>query len=394
MDRERATQQFQPIETTDPHEYDIKFIDQLKGLMFFYAEKQSEKHPDLDFAHILHSTTPLYNELQDRYNVANQDDLDSNFEKYLNELAVSINEAYKNRKNGWEEEVLKIIKSEEEKFPYPPSNTTEQKRDHEEKCGILKYNTRTGVWWFKEAGYDNKDDFIDVHFESLVLKGKEKIDPNEILESFKKLAGTIVDKYPQTRAITGTSWLLSHPLVEKLGGFGFHILKNDLPQNGLYTWLQFMDRNGKISQKRVNQLLETGEIPVQAKTAYIPVEEFLQTYLPQERRGEITLKEVDQEWKNTTEQLTKEDHKLRDDWKDGKITNLKKFLSELPTIQKIFEKAGIWNDFVNILTAAYEAKLKWEEIRNNYHEQLASMPKKIEDILESDKYLIKKIIIN
>jgi hypothetical protein len=61
-------------------------------------------------------------------------------------------------------------------------------------------------------------------------------------------------------------------------------------------WGQFQDSKGQLVQERVSKFLETGEPPYMVATGIIDILDFLKKYLPQERKGEVVLKEKNKDF--------------------------------------------------------------------------------------------------
>ncbi len=373
---------FKPIEATDFERHMESYKERLSDVMFLYAEKLMEETGNENFGDILYKNSPLFNKLQDRYSLARHNDatLPSTWE-YMQKIEEQVNQIHSDHAKNWQQEIKKLI--DEAENQWPPLPTKEHEHDPNMSAGLIKYNPKSDLPWAHTAGYSNEDEFIDVHFEPFFKSGKADLNDQDVFQSLSKLAEIIVDKYPQTRAVIGTSWLLSHPRTQILG---FHPVDSPIPQNGMHVWLQFMDRNGQINERRVKQLLEAGQMPYPAAAGYIPIEEFLEKFLPLERRGEIHLKEIGPEYKHMRREMNEELEKLRNDWDSGQISDAKQYLEGTALVKKYLLQAGVLENFLSILSASLIEKLTWGQLKDKYSDEITQISHKLETEFAKDKY--------
>lgn len=183
-------------------------------------------------------------------------------------------------------------KKAKDKFPDKWREITERPKNEDGKiknrAGIIDFESLKGVhntdnrrakMALRKEGFSEFDDFLEIHLPAQ-FGAEVKISPKTIKESLARLAEMIINKYPETRAIVAVSWLLDHPIFQRF-------IKMEIISEGSINWRQLIGNNGQIEQARVEKLFSTGKMPYKNLIGYIPIEEFLQEYLPAERRGEI-----------------------------------------------------------------------------------------------------------
>lgn len=273
---------------------------------------------------------------------------------------------------------------------------------NQNKAGIFEFNlldennnriNEDLVGELVKAGYSKSDDFLEIHIPDIFAADKP-FGPETVKESLSKLAETIVDKYPQTRAIVGVSWLLGHRAVKRV--VDFQILKEGAP-----NWRQLIDKEGQIDQNKLKVLVEKNELPYKNLYGYLDTEDFLRRFLPAERKGRITLKTVNEDWleKNGDyEKLMKEDsRKFAADWDQGKLHSREDLLASLeraPHFKDFLERAGIFSDLVRALESSLEKTR--EEFNKKNLALLAELNEKSQSFfkeLKKSKYLDKEVII-
>jgi len=183
------------------------------------------------------------------------------------------------------------VEKESESFPEITDETSLY-----EHAGLIKYSLGSGAHNELDVfGIPKSANTISMHFDSLFKqKASQETSVKNTFSgsSFALLAKDIVDKYPTVQAITADSWILDTSIAKRIG---FHVYDRETNQmsTALSFWGQFINENGQINMKRVDQFLKTGEPPYKLCHGYIPTIEFLKKYLPIDKRGKIMLKEVD-----------------------------------------------------------------------------------------------------
>jgi len=193
----------------------------------------------------------------------------------------------------------------------------------EKETKIIKFNEVDNIEKSSEGKFKNltddgflkSDHFLEVHFDSFYSIDEKNLGPDLIKKDLSVIAEQIVKEKPEIAAVIGESWLLDTPIASRLG---FKKSKDDSRlENDFPTWLQFIDKNGEINQKRFKQLLENGKIPFKNTIAYIPVEDFLKMYLPEGLRGKVILKKINPEHIQEKEELDKQIMSLKDIWHEA-----------------------------------------------------------------------------
>ncbi len=247
-----------------------------------------------------------------------------------------------------------------------------------------------------DLGFSKSDQFLEVHFEEFYRNDEKNIGPELITNDLAALAKYIVKERPETAAVIGRSWLLNTPIANRLG---FIEIKDDStqPQNDFTTWLQFVDKNGEIDQKRFNKFLETGELPFTSVKAYISVEEFLKKYLPDDLKGKITLKEIDKDKEQEQANYEEEMSELRDNW-NFLLTNDSSF--EIFSSNKILNKRldSLSSDdkekYLSYFKKMFEQKISLKDFYKYKDAEIEAMDKRLRENRQAALYKNKEIIID
>lgn len=224
---------------------------------------------------------PLYNQLP-------EGKIDDNSPEYIKRRVGELNALI----NYLEVEQKKV----KNKFPDKWREMTKRPRYEDGQiknmAGIIAFDSLKGNYnpdirqieaALRQEGFLEFDDILEIDLPT-GIEVKEKLSPKTIRASLTSLAEKLINEYPKTRAIVAESWLLSHPIFQRF-------IKMKIIGEGGINWRQLIGSNGQIEQTRVQELFSTGKMPYRNLIGYIPIEEFLQQYLPAERRGEIKLKE-------------------------------------------------------------------------------------------------------
>ena len=262
---------------------------------------------------------------------------------------------------------------------------------NKERAGIISFDVNTGEKLsdlFKDTDYDfdKNDHFLQLHLRPLFTLQYGKQEENIFSSnSLKELAVNIIDKYPETKGIVGQSWIMDTSIAQRVG---FKILKkeNICPH---HFWGQFQDANGQLVQSRVNQLMETGQPPFKIATGIVDTIDFLKMYLPQERKGEVTLKE-----RNPDFDFQDFYHgKIRtffDDYDNHSIKDIEVFLNQNEYL-KIFLDTKEGGSLSNFLIQAKANDLKMKDLMRNddYLKQVESFNK----FINLKMFISKKVFI-
>ncbi len=85
-----------------------------------------------------------------------------------------------------------------------------------ETVGLIGLKHIKGNNYQAIEGIKKSDDLLELHFEDAFISGTQP-KAEQIKKWLSKIAEIIVDKYPETTAIVGKSWIMSHPIMERLG---------------------------------------------------------------------------------------------------------------------------------------------------------------------------------
>lgn len=246
-----------------------------------------------------------------------------------------------------------------------------------------------------KVGFSKLNSFIEIHMEKFYLSGEKNLSIDLIKKDLGVIAERIIDKEPEVAAIIGGSWLLDTPIAKYLG---FQRIDNKKsPVNDFSTWMQFIDKNGQIDQKRFNQLLESGEPPYKSVRAYIKTEDFLRKYLPEDRRGKVTLKEIVSERRNFFLERSSHLKVLAKTWDQS-------CLDDVPFSDLIEGNKGLdyslsflseaeRKKYLDFLEKMHRNKISWSSIPSLRSEALEVIYEKMKEKIKEDVYQDKELFI-
>lgn len=247
----------------------------------------------------------------------------------------------------------------------------------------------------EKFGFSKTDHFVEVHVEDFYNTGEKNLGPELIKSDLGVVAEYIIDKEPEAVAVIGKSWLLSTPLANRLG---FEKIEDDATkQNDFSTWLQFIDKNGQINQKRFNEFLKTGELPYKSVKAYIPTEEFLKKYLPENRRGKVILKEINKDRKDFWDKLQSKAQSIKTDWDDLLKNNgdFEDFITNHKILNELFDFVAPDDkaEYFNFFKIMYDKRIPWTEFYDNKSENIKKIDEKINKVMKEDMFKDREVVI-
>jgi hypothetical protein len=268
---------------------------------------------------------------------------------------------------------------------------------------VLKFNDITNIQAdaeenyqdLEKLGFSKFDHFIEVHVEDFYNSKQSNLGPELIKSDLKLIAEYIIDKKPETAAIIGRSWLLNTPLASRLG---FKPIEdNKTKQNDFSTWLQFIDKNGEINQKRFNQFLKTEELPYKSVKAYILTEDFLKRYLPESRKGRLILKKRSGDREGFWYKLQNDAQSLKLEW-DNLLKNnddFDSFIKNNELLNEILNFLGQQDkiSYVGFLKKMYNDNILWAEFYKYKDENIKKIDKKFRQFMKDDLYKEKEVFI-
>lgn len=244
-------------------------------------------------------------------------------------------------------------------------------------------------------GFSKLDHFVEIHVRDFYSTGEKSFGPELIKNDLATVAEYIVDKEPTTEAVIGKSWLLNTPLADRLG---FKKIEDDtIKQNDFSTWLQFIDKNGQIDQKRFNEFTKTGELPFKSTKAYMSTEDFLRKYLPENRRGKIILKELNNEGKDFWLRMQTEAQLIKNGWNDLLKNNgdFEIFILKNKTLNELLDFVSPENkeEYLNFFKTMYDKKIPWAEFHKHKSENINKVDEKINEDRDNILFKDKEVFI-
>lgn len=400
-----------PIEAEDNEAREEKLNEKIEQISLVYAHKKwqevKEKIPDYKFSEALKFYSPTENIILKP--VFNLDGFDFNkykdkIDTFLNDLYKEVDELTYSGEINFEELLVLINLKKNSIVEYlglGDLKKYEQGGDKKE-TKIVKFNELTDVEnannsnykILPDLGFSKSDKFLEVHFDNFFRTNVVNLGPELIKDDLAKLAEMIVKEKPEIAAIIGQSWLLSTPIAGRLGFK--RIEDNSNQQNNFSTWLQFVDRHGQIDQKRFDKFLETSELPFKSVKAYIPVEEFLKMYLPENLRGKVVLKEIDKNKEEEFENIANEMTFLRNVWDD--LINSGSDFESLISYEILNKALNLLSQedrdkFLVFLKKMFEQGVKMDDLNRYQDSEIIEINQKINQKMRSGLYRDREIIV-
>lgn len=280
---------------------------------------------------------------------------DQLLEKYQNEITKFHHED----RSHWVERTMKLLSEKRKevenlKQTGAINNNEDESLDLDErhgKAGLINYDVNDGYKYrFKDSeipvDIENKDTCIEIHFDPLFKKSLKDTNINIFSSnSLGQLAIKIVDRFPETKAIIGESWLMDTPIAQRIG---FKIYKREKYNKLPSFWSQFINSNGQVDNARVKQFLETGEAPYSVALGAIDTVEFLKKYLPKEYRGKIILREINPNIKEEWFESKKAVKSIFRGWDESNEEEIKKLINDNPIIKK-FDSTTFGEHFIDFI---------------------------------------------
>lgn len=380
----------QKIETPDIIDHENELGKRLSMVMLAFAEKkylaEKEINPEIKISDIIEANTDLFFSLENV--MLYERNLSPNeIATWKDNFKQKIDAIYE-QSGDWMLLVRNLFNEETEKYQTPRENQTPK-----EFAGAINYNLRQGGHGLEEYGFDrNLDQALEIHLEQLFKHPDKKLTTREILDSFSKLAEIIVDKFPQVKLIIAESWLMDHPLFKKLG---FQMTDKASDLRTASHWLQFVDKDGQIDKKKVDELLQTGEFAYQSRVAYFPIIDFLTRYLPAERKGKpIILKDIKPGFKESGIDIEAEGKKFSQAWLKLKIEDLDKFKESFPLLTTLMEKLGLFDEFIASMKRMKERGDDWGQGRAKEIDFFNKFEQRRNEYIQKEGVIEKEIIIN
>lgn len=402
------------VESQDKKERQEKLFKKIEEISFVYAneeyKKEKEKNSEYKFSKAVKNFTPIENiiiQLTNRlegFNFSeNKEKIDLFFEKLYQEIDNIYNPDIENI-----ESILDLVDKKRGEFiKYLNAESLKEidfgKKDKETK--IFSFNKINNIEFDQEGRYKNLlnknfsafGKLIEVHIDDFYSSGNNALGFELIKSDLSKIAERIIDFTPEVSAVVGRSWLLDSPLSKKIG---FQVLENDedFPPNDFSTWLQFIDKDGNISQKRLEDFIKNKKIPYKSIVAYIPVEDFLKRYLPEDRRGKIALKKINKERLILYEKIKTDSSKIKVNWNEliEKEIDFGIFFEEATALKFLldFLDGKDKKKYLDFLKNMFSHKIEWENFNKYKDEEIEKIDKKIEKLVSDDLFEDYEVLID
>jgi hypothetical protein len=339
-----------PIETQSIEEHEkileekmteiqLEYIDKLaQEKILPFNETLEEKVDVKDIGVLLSKCTWILQELKHQYDSRTSDGFDKNArdlfqQKIVDTVSIFFKEDHKN----WIEKTEEFIKNEIEKLGPIQKKEKQDNNQDIKKIGLIEFGIEDNLGHLLPNSNLEDSPYVSIHFPEL-YKQKDNDVKNlfsvNLSKSLGELAQKIIDKYPETKAIVGESWLMSTPVAQRIG---FTIIDHNSKRGlGGQFWGQFINSTGQIDNERVSKFLKTGEPPYKVSTGVMMIEDFLRKYLPEEKRGKIILKDLNQSFNKEFKKESETAYKIFENW-DKSIEE---------DIGKIFFENKIFGDFL------------------------------------------------
>lgn len=268
-------------------------------------------------------------------------------------VAGRISEVYKNNKNHWKEEALKIINDSinglgEKKRGY--------QKNEEKRSGLINFNLHKAEG-LSEFGFGKNDDFISIHFKELHEQKNDNESIKNIFsgDSLSNLASSIVKDYPQVKAIVAKSWLIDSPIGKRIG---FTVTKRyEKVTNNNGFWGQFISEKGELNKEKMKRFIETGKAEFYPAKGFIKTEDFLKKYLPKKERGIVNLKGKTKEAVKFEKEFNIITEKVKSNWINISFNEILEILNSNSDLSDYF-KTKDGEDFLIMMRAFKDSGIK------------------------------------
>jgi hypothetical protein len=323
-------------------------------------------------------------------------DGDSNQSELLslkNKILDAISVLYEKDHEHWIEKTEKMVNEELKGYSKKENQNDDNKLEN--KAGLISFDMGSGFdHVFPGSDIRDEDVCLNIHFEAFYKqesKDKKKFSKNSLEESLEELALKIVDEHPETKVIVGESWLMSTPIAKIIG---FTIYNKKLPfANGPF-WGQFIDKNGQIKKEEISNFLETGEPPYQIALGAIKVEDFLKTYLPNERKGEIILKELTKEALDFSKDFNRVSNELEDKFDVFSFDEIVDLMNSNTILANYF-KTEDGKEYMGLIKKVKELNIKRSEVKFLQYKNMDEIKNKFNKYVDENrnKYTERKVLI-
>ncbi len=383
------------INAEDPQEHERLLYEKLSEIQLYFAgQKFSQEvltNPEIKFTQILDQYTTIISDLSNEYNQTEGANEDA-WQEFLQPILVNIDQIHHDHQEDWHTQIFQLVLSKKNFLKELKKKDKPISNNQERSIGPIRHNISDNRETnLEEYGIKKSDECLEIHVEEFFKKAETELNPENLHIWFGKLAEEIIDKYPKVKFITGTSWLMDTPVAKRLG---FQITDKAFTHHSQSTWLQFIDQNGQINHNRLKKLLETGDFLYKVRFGFMTVEDFLQKFLPADRRGqEIVLKEINKDWEEFHIALNKEGKQLKNDWSNLSMADLDNLETKFPKMVEFLKKVDIKTEFFSVLRKMKELNLSFPEGREKFKNEFDQFQIIVNKFVEETVYQDKKIVI-
>jgi hypothetical protein len=289
------------------------------------------------------------------------------FENFWTATLEEINVIYERKAEMWEDEMLNLLTKKAVTTNFINQDHPGEKN---KRAGFLNYEFGKGKIGYEKFGIDRMDSLIEIHFEEAYLQDGSL----NLGKSLEELAKKIIEEYPETQYIVGRSWILDHKISQRIG---FEIMERTEGLNNFSTWYQLMDKDGQINEKRLARFERDGRLPFQVALGIIPVEKFLELYLPDEMRGKIKLKEIRKEERERAKNLRKLGEVFEKKFKQMSREEAISFFKKTSLLDENFKNNEL-KEYLNFLYDAREQGIDLADIGKHYLDKIEAFKKNME----------------
>ena len=374
-------------------EIQLKYVDRLTQGKILPLDEISEEKVDIkNIRTLLSEYTWILSELTHQYDIRTGGEFDKNGRDLFKEKIVnSISIFFKEDPQNWVEKTEQFMKDEIEKLGSVQKKEKQNDNQDIRRVGLIEFGVGDDLGGLLSKPDMKDDSYISIHFPEFYKQKKDEaknLFSTNPSDSFKELALKIIEKYPETKAIIGESWLMSTPIAKRIG---FTVIdRNSKMGLGGQFWGQFINSNGQIDNERVSKFLETGEPPYRVSTGIIMVEDFLKKYLPKKKCGKITLKDLNYDFNEEYKKESETANKVFENW--DKSTE--------EDIDKVFFENKIFGDFLETKEGeGFDLLLKGFKKDNRKKEEVKEDNKFIEYreafklFVDKRKFIDKEVVI-
>lgn len=372
-------------------------LNKIQCIALIYADKKFQELVASDSAYSFASAVQEFSPLKSIITqpIFNLPDID--MEKYEDKIDIFLNDCYQELESIYRERGLDLD-SMSELIMHKLASIKEylklemlpegKPRQENKELKLFDYNVVRNIEQdeegkfidLKQLGYSKLHQFLEIHVKEFYQSSEHDFGSDLIKQDLAKIAEHIIDIAPETEAVIGKSWLLDTRLAQRLGFK--QIAGTSSTNNDFSTWFQFIDRYGGINQKRLDQFLQSGELPFKCLTSYMPTMDFLQRFLPENRRGRIVIRKLKADSLNAWREMNEDSRSLQIVWlnslkskeKFDKFLNRNEFLNELLSLISAEERC----QYVDFLRIMYQQKIAWCDFWQHQGSDIASIKEKMQ----------------